>query len=570
MKDEMACLMSRAAITCVLCLAVLLAHQVRNARGSTNPVRDEMAREDDGIAMMPAGMPGIGEEHAREPDSQTVEATWLWRYAEFHKERLGKPGTRYLVYQCTGRAANPREACGGLGDRFSGIVSTLYLAVVTNRVFLIDYSYPAPLIDSLLPNAIDWHSNASVMDQGTPLIFNVDKETESTRSLVARCQGDEPAIVIRAAWARWCLYLWSPALSAELRQMYSMGFPHPVFGTWHLWDDNKRPYDMYFTWAFDFLFRRSPALDAAVDRLRSSMGLPQPGQGPWVGVHMRFGKQEGWNDTVVMISKGQLNRTLDQLTRAVVVSIRQLHFICGGMDHGLGRASVGRSSRTGVYAGKQAFGLLGGSPTTPPNQPSTWESIGQMPPCRIPGGRRRMGLERVPVFIASDNMAAKEALATQIRASISMLMSAGIFAPGRASNAARKRRRGMRSGDGMESASVDGSSMGNALGGMNITDPFRGVAFHFSGPLGQASVVLQPPPLEVTISYQALPALHVNHVDMNRTDAHVRRVAAIDTFAEWWLLAEATCIVRTTSGFSYTAVAASMDPVASSINSSFP
>eukprot|EP00899_Mesostigma_viride_P024077 jgi/Mesvir1/4854/Mv11129-RA.1 len=298
-----------------------------------------MAREDDGIAMMPAGMPGIGEEHAREPDSQTVEATWLWRYAEFHKERLGKPGTRYLVYQCTGRAANPREACGGLGDRFSGIVSTLYLAVVTNRVFLIDYSYPAPLIDSLLPNAIDWHSNASVMDQGTPLIFNVDKETESTRSLVARCQGDEPAIVIRAAWARWCLYLWSPALSAELRQMYSMGFPHPVFGTWHLWDDNKRPYDMYFTWAFDFLFRRSPALDAAVDRLRSSMGLPQPGQGPWVGVHMRFGKQEGWNDTVVMISKGQLNRTLDQLTRAVVVSIRQLHFICGGMDHGLGRAS---------------------------------------------------------------------------------------------------------------------------------------------------------------------------------------------------------------------------------------
>eukprot|EP00899_Mesostigma_viride_P024066 jgi/Mesvir1/4844/Mv11122-RA.1 len=508
-----------------------VADQVGNARGSNawdmengttaqnqpsatrivrNPFQRGTTRRNYRVAL-PAGMRKFNHiDRAREQNSLARTPTWLWRYAEFHQERLGKPGTRYLIYQCAGRAAVIREGCGGLGDRFAGIASTLYLAIVTNRVFLIDYSYPAQLIDSLIPNAIDWHSLASAMTQGAPVILNVDVETESTRTLVIRCQGDEQTLVFHTSWARWCLYLWSPALSAEVRQMYSMGFPRPSFGTWHLWDDNQGQYDLYFTWAFDFLFRRSPELHAAINRLRSSVGLPQPGQGPWVGVHMRFGKHDGFNDSTSLISSKNMKHTLDQLTRAVIVSIRQLRFISGRTDHRLGRT----------------------------------------------------GLQSVPVFIASDNMAAKKLLATQIRASISTLMSAGIFAPGRASSVAGEGiGEGMRSGNAVDSAtSVDRSALGSAQAGSDITSLFQGVAFHFIEALGQESPVLHPLPLDVPISYQKLPITHVDKVDL-KTDAQTRRAAAIDTFAEWLLLAEATCIVRTTSGFSYLAVALSMDPV---------
>ena len=69
-------------------------------------------------------------------------------YASWHRRNRYKAPT--LVYRC------PRRACGGLGDRIRGIAQAYLVAVVTRRVFLIDWYDPLPLQDVLSPNKFDW------------------------------------------------------------------------------------------------------------------------------------------------------------------------------------------------------------------------------------------------------------------------------------------------------------------------------------------------------------------------------------------------------------------------------
>ncbi|XP_031569032.1 uncharacterized protein LOC116303598 [Actinia tenebrosa] len=77
--------------------------------------------------------------------------TWQQRYAQFHRNALKSPETaRFLVYTCLD------NNCGGLGNRIFGIASLLYLAVLTNRVFLIHWEGATKLIDCLQPRKIEW------------------------------------------------------------------------------------------------------------------------------------------------------------------------------------------------------------------------------------------------------------------------------------------------------------------------------------------------------------------------------------------------------------------------------
>eukprot|EP00172_Hildenbrandia_rubra_P000726 Plantae.Rhodophyta-Hildenbrandia_rubra.ctg14.p1 GENE.Plantae.Rhodophyta-Hildenbrandia_rubra.ctg14~~Plantae.Rhodophyta-Hildenbrandia_rubra.ctg14.p1 ORF type:complete len:458 (-),score=48.16 Plantae.Rhodophyta-Hildenbrandia_rubra.ctg14:1283-2656(-) len=69
-------------------------------------------------------------------------------YTKWH--RKNRHSGKKLVWRC------PQRFCGGLGDRIRSLVLTYFVAVVNERVFLIDWNDPVPLSDLLVPNLIDW------------------------------------------------------------------------------------------------------------------------------------------------------------------------------------------------------------------------------------------------------------------------------------------------------------------------------------------------------------------------------------------------------------------------------
>ena len=57
---------------------------------------------------------------------------------------------RYLVYHCS------EGLCGGIGDRFRGIVNSFILALLTGRTFGIHHMMPCPLQNFLKPHRYQW------------------------------------------------------------------------------------------------------------------------------------------------------------------------------------------------------------------------------------------------------------------------------------------------------------------------------------------------------------------------------------------------------------------------------
>ena len=80
---------------------------------------------------------------------------WLYAYTEYHKNitklepDLRPKSTLYLKYVCRG-------GCGGVGDRLNGIIQGFYMALCTNRIFLIDWETPDPLNRFLAPHFVSW------------------------------------------------------------------------------------------------------------------------------------------------------------------------------------------------------------------------------------------------------------------------------------------------------------------------------------------------------------------------------------------------------------------------------
>ena len=77
---------------------------------------------------------------------------WQKEYFHFHKRALASPDTsRYLSYTCKS------SGHGGIGNRVQGIVSLFFLALLTNRTFLINWGGPGKLADYMEPNQINWN-----------------------------------------------------------------------------------------------------------------------------------------------------------------------------------------------------------------------------------------------------------------------------------------------------------------------------------------------------------------------------------------------------------------------------
>lgn len=78
--------------------------------------------------------------------------TEQWReYAHFHHSVVtGRINGTYLKYTCS------KLRCGGFGNRIRGIALGLVMAMVTKRVFLLEFYHPFDFSKFLLPNRIDW------------------------------------------------------------------------------------------------------------------------------------------------------------------------------------------------------------------------------------------------------------------------------------------------------------------------------------------------------------------------------------------------------------------------------
>ena len=78
--------------------------------------------------------------------------TALASYTKFHKQERTKDTARLLIWTC-----DPKDMCGGLGDRLRGVTYVLILAMASQRVLLLDWSDSSfSKVTYMRPNMINW------------------------------------------------------------------------------------------------------------------------------------------------------------------------------------------------------------------------------------------------------------------------------------------------------------------------------------------------------------------------------------------------------------------------------
>ena len=158
--------------------------EVREVKVLTVDVRDPSnAMNLEGVMQMIQGLQradsiarmtgwAIYKTQAKTAKAQNFQKTWwsLEAYLDFHQRgvqafasgasrgpqetsqqsNLDAKQFRALIYVC-----NPFTLCGGHGDRTNGIISAFLLAILTSRVFFIDFDSPLPLSMVLQPRLED-------------------------------------------------------------------------------------------------------------------------------------------------------------------------------------------------------------------------------------------------------------------------------------------------------------------------------------------------------------------------------------------------------------------------------
>ena len=75
------------------------------------------------------------------------------KFVDFLKGYLSTQHPTSFVYNCE---PNLRRFCGGTGDRYRGIITTLFLAMLSGKNYKIHSPYPAPFTCFFNPTYIDW------------------------------------------------------------------------------------------------------------------------------------------------------------------------------------------------------------------------------------------------------------------------------------------------------------------------------------------------------------------------------------------------------------------------------
>lgn len=204
--------------------------------------------------------------------------TWQKRYAQCHRNALKSPDTaQFLIYTCLD------TKCGGLGNRIFGIASLLYLAVLTDRVFLIHWKGASQLRDYLGSNEIEWDYPINLLKIENKTITK-HHYWGSTRQKTQNIQNNY--IDIRVGTAEK-IHQWvsDTNFSAELPLQYELigtirYFGNQVINNRHFKlkaknlglpkRDSKFPFATLGC-AYDFLFQPTNKLSSLVEKSRKSL-----------------------------------------------------------------------------------------------------------------------------------------------------------------------------------------------------------------------------------------------------------------------------------------------------------
>ena len=200
-------------------------------------------------------------------------------YVAFHTKSLTQEGpavkNKYIVYVCKG-------SCGGLGDRIHGIIQTFYVALLTNRIFLIGDNMKGTLLsDTLSENLVRWNTKPNGG-------FRVTRQLSSMGTM--RHELINPS----ALWTDMADTIIVRLNHLDLEQLWGSKAMQVFMKKYNI-DPLKQPAPpALFKWAFDALFIKSPALDDGIKVKKRELGI---GEGQkYVSIHMRIGTTKHWHD----------------------------------------------------------------------------------------------------------------------------------------------------------------------------------------------------------------------------------------------------------------------------------
>lgn len=234
------------------------------------------------------------------PNIDTSIPPWMEAYVKFHNESLRKAHqqtkdtdqNKYLIFTC-------HKSCSGTGNRQRAIMASFIVAIITNRIFLIDITFPIQLELILEPNRIQWnwfppHLNdlksklMKLRNKNPPVLDTPSKFQSLSHIPVLRIEANSP-VNLEHQWR-----------SPEVRSLLAAHGVGRGAGV---------PGNLYKQ-IFSTLYRPSPQLVATTVALREQLGIDFNNNAtrmmmmnttsatiPYIVVHARTGGDGvGWKD----------------------------------------------------------------------------------------------------------------------------------------------------------------------------------------------------------------------------------------------------------------------------------
>ena len=214
---------------------------------------------------------------------------WQEEYRKLHEDILqSRKPRKFLVYLCGGEG----YGCGGYGNRISAISSLLFLAVLTQRAFLIDWKYSISLETYLQPKNIRWNysmanleglamrrhywGNGALTDADATIATSI-KRTPSVfgawlRKTDFREYFNYTVEVVTSMWYGGEHMSNNPYLAGHMKRLGTL--------------DDSAKFSLIGC-AFDFLFTKAPRLETRLTEMKESIGM-KPNV-PFIGFHIRMG-----------------------------------------------------------------------------------------------------------------------------------------------------------------------------------------------------------------------------------------------------------------------------------------
>ena len=209
-------------------------------------------------------------------------------YIKFHRANFDingdlKQGVRYLVYECKGNQTfqvKLKRHCGGIGDRLHGIFHLFYLAICTERVLLIDSTFPFALQNFLEPAYLAWNASFPASNNTVYNLHNLHIPWEELLSSKQGVRFEHSHIFSLSTWD-------SDYMKSHFEQK---GLRQPQFA-------NKQDLDIALSvWAFQSLFQFSGSVRKRALALKRSALLPSdvPNETvpPYISAHLRTGDKK--------------------------------------------------------------------------------------------------------------------------------------------------------------------------------------------------------------------------------------------------------------------------------------